>query len=318
MKFLLRPLALMLCTLAASPLSASVIFNDEFITGAGGYTADANLIGQNPATTGFTNAWVNSTTSVNTSVATNLAMNGVTNTGGSLLVNYASFNQTRNNTRAFSNTSSSNVLWISSLASFSSAALSNTGSSGGSFYTGILSGNLSTYSASGTTAALWSTDNGGSLSGVGFGMRNGALRLNYQTGSSTVASVAINPAFSLVADTAYLFVIKLEINPTGNDVLNVWFLNSAVANEASLGTPTLSITNANILSSSSELTRLAYYSAAPYSNTNGSVPASTTWDAVRMGTSFSDLSIIPEPSAFVMATLGSIVFLCLRRRSRRD
>ena len=301
-------------TFGAVTARGSLIFSEDFSTGAGGYTVDTNILGQNPTTsTGFSGAWVGANTSAYQPNASNLVMAGVANSGGSLLNQYTAFSQTRSDSRALAAYTGSDTLWVSSLMAFNSNALNN---SGGSHFIGFLSGPLPGVSASGTQNATWINSNGGNLNGFAVGLNNGNLTLRYQTGSDTVASSLLTPSFTLAADTAYLMVAQLMLNTSGvNDTLNIWFLDAAVADESALGLPTLSLTTANLVDTNTDISQLVGYSAAPFSGTTGNVPSYANWDAIRMGTTFEDLSIVPEPSS---AALLAGLALAAGLRSRRS
>lgn len=301
-------LGIILFSLSFSAAHGTLIFNDEFVTGSGGYTAGANLLGQNPTVTGFSGAWAGANTSQYKPSSTNLSMSGVTNGGGSLTVTSIAAGGSRSNSRTLSPYTGSNTLWFSSLGSFDSAALT---AGGGQTYTAFLSGALPTSSSSGATSATWLSSNGGSLTGFAWGIDDGQLKLKYHSGTNSVLTV-IPSGVSLTANTPYLFLAKVNVNSSGaTDSLDFWLLSSAPANEAALGTPTYSL-SADFLNTNTDITTLDSYfggsSSAPV--LNGS------WDAIRMGTSFSDLQIVPEPSA--IALLSGLGFTVLLFRSRRS
>jgi hypothetical protein len=298
---------IVLFSLIVPSARAALIFNDEFVTGPGGYTAGANLLGQNPTVTGFAGPWAGSNTATLRPNSTNLSMAGVTNDGGSLATNTLAAGGSRSDSRSLSAYTGSDTLWFSSLASFDEAALT-TGA--GQTFTAFLSGPLPTTSSSGSTAATWLSSNGGSLTGFAWGVDNGQFRLKYHTGASSV-STAIPPDLSLTANTTYLLVARVSVNASGNDTLDFWLLDSAPANEAALGTPTYSL-SANFLDSNTDITTVNTY----LGSTNTDPVQNVSWDAIRMGTSFSDLQIVPEPS--IAALLSGAGIALLLRRARRS
>lgn len=288
--------------------AADLVFEDVFPGGAGGYETGSNLRGQNPsATTGFSGAWGGSNTSAYQPSTADLVMPGIANSGGSLVNSYGAIaNQTRSDSRAIAPYTGSDTLWFSSLVQFNQGVLDNTN---GSSWIGFLSDELPTTSSGGTVNATWRTQNGPTLKGFAWGIINGNIAFRYQSGSDTVAgSGTLSPSFALKADTPYLFLARLDVNAEGNDTLNVWFLQSAPADEASLGTPLFSLDTANLVNSNTDISRLVVFSGS------GTNAATVTWDAIRMGTELGDLVIVPEPSA--MGLMGLSGMLALGRRSR--
>lgn len=304
-RFALASAAAML--LAGQHADADLIFEDVFPSGAGGYTVGSNIQGQNPsATTGFSGSWAGSNTNAYQLSATDLTMPGIANSGGSVVNRYgADASQTRSDSRAIASYTGSDTLWFSSLVQFNQGVLDN---GNGSSWVGFLSDALPTVSSGGTINATWRTQNGPTLKGFSWGIINGSLAVRYQSGSDTVASSGLlTPDFVVEADTSYLFVGRLDVNADGDDTLTVWFLDAAPTDDASLGDPLFSV-SANLVDSNTDIGRLVLASGS------GTNEAIVTWDAIRMGTEFSDLSVIPEPGAMGLMGLGGTLVMGLRQR----
>ena len=289
---------------------AAEYLNDDFIIGTGDYSTSSNIAGQTSASsTGFVGAWGGNSTNYFKPSATNLTLTGYSSTGGSF--GFMGFNGSlgsRSDNRSFTATSGASTLWFGSLLDTDSNTLSH-----GSAMMGFLSGGLTTTSGSDATSATWTSSNGGTLDGFAWGISNGGLAVAYQTGSGTVTTV--DPTFSISAGTTYLLLAQLQLNTSSNDdTLNVWALTSVPTSQGSLGTPTFSVSSADILSASTDLNTLVAYASVSTTGTNAQ--DLTEFDAIRAGTSFSDVVAVPEPPTVVLAGLA-VLFLVLVARTRR-
>jgi hypothetical protein len=299
-------LALALGCACPATLPATLIFNEEFQTGVGAYTAGANVQGQNPAVTGFTGAWAGSDTSSFQVSGTNVAMPGVTNGGGSLGMSTLAAASSRSDSRAVSAYTAAGTYWFSSV--FTPDADAVNGANGSTMFVGFLSGALSTVSSGGSTAALWTSSNGADLEGFAWGIEAGSLRVRYQTGADTVATQNLG-SLSLTAGSTYLLIAELQVNTAGNDVLNLWVTSSAPGSQAGLGAATATLSTFDLVSTGDAIDTLVLF-AGRSASTDGAVG----WDAIRMGTQFSDLAIVPEPSAYLLLVLSATSWGLARRR----
>lgn len=272
-------------------LRASTVMGDAFITGGGvNYTANANLSGQNPSSSiNFTSAWSGVNSLVFRPQSTNLSMAGITNPGGELQFNVTGNSAfSRSDYRTFTAASTQSTLWFGTLYQPSTNGLSANSQA----MVGFLSGNLTTTTDATSTGATWSNANGGSLNGFAWGVVNGSLVVDYQSGAGTILQA--NTGVSLTSNMTYFLIGKLEINESGNDILNIWVSTSAPASETALGAATLSITTADLLGSSSELNTLNLWTGT---ESDGSINKVNNFDAISLGTTYLDLLSVPEPSS---------------------
>lgn len=306
-------LAAILMTFAHLPQSlAALVMGDQFLTGGvGNYTADANLFGQNPTSSfNFAGSWSGTNSLVFRPKATNLSVAGVTNAGGSLRADVTGNSAfSRSDNRAFTSVGGQSSLWFGTMYQPSTNALSANSSA----MTGFLSDSLPTTTATTTTGATWTTGNGDTLKGFGWGVTNGNLVVSYQSDAGGSGSITTaNTGFSMTINTTYFLVGKLDINAGGNDSLSLWVLTSAPSSESALGAATWTI-SANILTSSSELDTLNLWAGTA---SDGSIVKTNNFDAISIGTSYSDIVAVPEPTTAAMAIFAVASGALLLRRKR--
>jgi len=117
----------------------------------------------------------------------------------------------------------------------------------------------------------------------------------YDTGPRTAQSVT-----GLSGNAGVnLFVLKLQFVAGVGDVVSL-FLNPTVG--AAEGTPTASITTTG---------DLAFNNANWYAGYN---PGMGKLDEIRFGTTFADVTPVPEPSTYAMLLLGAGALILFRRR----
>lgn len=325
--------AFLLFTGAPSVTQAALIASDDFIFGA---AAPAYTSGSSPAnrsgtgTVGFTGAWFNNNTGYFNTNNTNLSISGYASTGGSMLVTpNSNGNFSRSISRTFTPIPASpavTTIWTSTLFRPSTLAFDPgrqsmlqflSGGAGSASPTSILS------SASDPSSSLWGgadgLSSGNQLQGFGFGISTFAatsstLSIKYQSGNNQVALANTNVALNL--DTTYLVISKLNLNVSGTyDTLDFWLVTSLPANEAALGAPSFSLgvgSQANILDSASLLTNTVF--SGGVSVDSPSTSSITNYDALRIGTSFADVTAVPEPTRIVLFGLALSVTALRRRR----
>ncbi|TLD69372.1 PEP-CTERM sorting domain-containing protein [Phragmitibacter flavus] len=335
-KFYPVALAFLMAQLSPTTLQAVVLASEDFVFGAAApayttNTSPANRSGtDNP---GFTGAWTNNGTGYFNTSTTNLSLPGYASPGGSMLVTPNSNGEySRSISRTFTaDTTASTTIWTSTLFRPSTLAFDAgresmihflSGGSGSDSPTSVLSSmNQPTVGAS--YGALWGGQNGTSsghqLQGFGYGISTFAdtsttMSLKYQTGANTVALVDTNINLSL--NTTYFVLSKLNLNVSGTyDTLDFWVLTSLPTSEALLGAPSYSITAAdqvNLLTASSNLNNVVFAAGTLLDAPSSS--SLTNFDAIRIGTTFADVTAIPEPSRALL--LGTALGLTLLHRRR--
>ncbi|MDP0496078.1 MAG: hypothetical protein Q7Q73_07695 [Verrucomicrobiota bacterium JB024] len=292
---------------------ATLIAYDTFTTDPGGYTVDTNIFGQSSTieTYGFTGVWGGTNSNFFTSRTLGMQKDGVITSSGVVRLSTSS-GLSRSDNRGFNALAGQSTLWFGSYMRVDANAL--TPSNGAELMFGFTSGGVPLGSTDSATGALWSTSNGGSLSGFQWGVSSSnSLVVKYQSGSNTVDTVDSGFVLSSAYPTTYFLVAQLLVNESGNDTLNVWVLTSTPVDESAILsiTPTLTVSSADILSNSSELDTLLLNSGATGST------SSLSFDDTHIGTTYADLTSIPEPAeaaglAGALAVLA--VFLARRRR----
>lgn len=112
----------------------------------------------------------------------------------------------------------------------------------------------------------------------------------------------------LAADTAssdnQYVLVNLQINPSGNDTINVW---TDPASVDPLGAADLTLTSINVSDALAPFTQSKYESPGQ----SGVV----FFDEIRLGTTFEAVTGVPEPASAAVMGLGGLL-LMRRRRSR--
>jgi hypothetical protein len=155
----------------------------------------------------------------------------------------------------------------------------------------------------------------GVVQGSGSNQNGFGIRFEPNTTATTLQINANTPAqapgtnilFANGFGQTYLVVGKLTIDTAANTRNDVWVWQNGQT------VPT-NLTNASVgMSFSSGATSTAI--PAFYGRAFGSPNAAVFFDEVRIGTTFADVSAIPEPSSFVaLAGLGAIGMVASRRR----
>ncbi len=321
MKFIRITSCLAGLTLAMNAGAATLVY-DSFLTGTGNYsTTSAPLVSSGVGQTssgsiGFTGSWAGANSSALSSTPTNLPMSGLAdNKGGAMYVApYSNVTSTRSDSRAFTSLNKGGVLWFSSILKTDA----NTLSSGATAMTGFLTGSLPSTSTS--NSAGWATSNGASLGGFAWGMSGGHLSVSYQSNASGAGAVTTtSTGFTPVANNLYFLVAQLDTSVNASDTLKLWALTSVPASSALLGTPTWSISTADILNGS--LNTFVAYSAV--NGVASPVASTTSFDAITVATSYSDLvtvNAVPEPATSAMLIFGTVMtagWLGKRRKQTR-
>ena len=152
---------------------------------------------------------------------------------------------------------------------------------------------------------------GATVFGLGFNSAGNAV-VSYNNGATAVSTgtFTASSTYWLVGNFSY----SISGGTTTFSAANLWIFNAAsgnpAANEGALGTVAASFSGSSTSTGS----------RAPFSLLfkTGSSLANSSFDEVRVGTSYADVAAIPEPSAFAaFAGLGALGLAGLRRR-RRD
>ncbi len=278
---LLKSLAAIVCIGAAmNTTEAAILAYDGF--SSGNYT-NGQLVGQNPTIPGFTGAWAGQTNIYEGGAGSALTYSGVAsnNTGGT-----------------FSNSvggRSGRVL---------STMLGGNGASGTNVYYISLMMNNSVVSVANYRAFELDSQFGnrnfqlGSAADTGFtnwGMRVTTASSTFLTADSGVAAVANSTVFA---------VMKLTYSDvTGGDSVQLWINPTSLSSEAS-STNSVSLTGFDFLHNSAKDFQFASFSGA----------GTSSWDEVRVGTAWSDVTTVPEPSTWALLAGTGTFFMVMRRR----
>lgn len=269
---------------ASNHCHAAVLAYDGF--SSGNYTA-GQLLGQNPAITGFNGTWSAGSNIYwgNSTIA--LTYSGVAsdNTGGT-----------------FSNaTGGRSVRPMSTI-------LGGNGASGTSvYYISLMmqnsAVNLSNYRAfelesqfNNRNFQLGAAADTGSTN---WGMRVTTSSSSFLTANSSVASVAGQTVFAIV---------KLTYSDVaGGDSAQLWINPSDLSSEV-LSTNSVSLSGFDFLHNSAKNVSFASFSGS----------GTSYWDEVRVGTSWADVTPIPEPTTWGLLAVGLTAVVIFRRRRRLD
>lgn len=252
---------------------------DGFLTGGGNYTA-GSVIGQNPAGSGFSAAWEKpGYSSNNLSVqAGGLSYGSLISSGGSLTTSLSSTRAGRLLSSPITSTSIG-TFYISFLVSTSSTSASDYRSVEFHKNTGFDDANDRVIQV-GVASADMGTN--------GYGLRlfsNNSFRI----------------PLSSAADTGtHLVVIRLDQSAANNgDTVTAWF------DPVSLGGSEPGGSSGTLSGFNMELSR---FSAAQFANT------AIAADEIRIGTTWAEVTPVPEPS---IALIGLLGIGTLTRRKRR-
>jgi len=121
---------------------------------------------------------------------------------------------------------------------------------------------------------------------------------------------------SLDADTTYLYLVKLVVDPTGNDALSFWIKSEGddISSESALGAALFFDDSSNIMTALSNV-GLSF-------ETNDGEPRNGVIDALRISNDPDGLTmvtLVPEPASLLFLGLGGlIVTMRPGRRARHD
>lgn len=317
---------------ALSPTTSHAVLlaADNFVIGAGDYTATNLNLQTSASATGFPNALTGAQTGWIQINNGNLNMAGVDNNanGRLLMTPNSDGHYSRLKSHGYTAAASGlNQLWFSTLYMPSDRAFDP----GREVMMGFLSG-VPVVNGAGTgleplvpahaTDATWRTGNGGAFAGFGFGIdtmldSSAYLSVKYQQDhGGNAAVVSTKTSIALNINTTYFLLARLDINTSGTtDVLNIWALTSLPASEAALGAPMWSV-SANMLTNSSNLNMLNIWAGSmddrPVNGGLGATTSMSYFDALKIGTNFSDVA--PEPGRSMLLLMAAIVTTLRRRR----
>ncbi len=288
---LAKGFALSLAALAlASTAQAALLSYESF----SGYTDATQLDAQTaPAVAGYTGNWVHASTSFGTqdilSSSTGLTYSGLATTGGSAGV------PTSITPGPIDSTNSGRV------ARQLDSTISATASTDATYYMSFLfqSGQetgVSTYQTLALYDGIGNTDSDAARN-FDIGLTdNGALNGDaYGFGADNNTYYSTNVA---ATTDVRLFVVKFTLSSTDlSDSVQVW------VDPTSEGDTSISVSSLNLT-----------WDTITLSDYEGN---SANWDEIRWGTTFGDVTPIPEPSAFAaLAGLAGLAAVGLRRRRR--
>ena len=302
---------------ALAHLHAEVIVHDQILIGGeNGYASDGTLYGQNPASgMGWSSGWSGAPASTVKTLDTNLAIPGITNGGGSIRFNARNGGQAVLDKRPFAPASSQSTLWFSTIFQVQSV-----------YTTEMMLGFMSDpASGSFEPGATWGgSTNGNTQQGFAWGVNanqsglGSTLTLQYQTNAasaSTAGSLStIDTGLSLTANVPMLMLAQLQINESGdNDVLNVWLLTSAPESQAALGEADFTISTSDLVTNSANLSNVALWYLRPEDTYSGY----SNFDYINVGTSFEDVTSVPEHAQSGLLAGLFISLIVLGYRSRK-
>ena len=285
----LNGLALLALALAfvTTPAHATLMAYEGFAST--NYTAGP-LTGQNPVVSGFTNAW----TAVNTNFFAGGASQALTysnivsdDTGGS----YSTTNINSRATRAMSTVlggnlvSGTNTYYISLMMQVSTVATNNYRAF--ELENQFGNRNFQFGAAADTGSTNW-------------GMRVETATSTFLTNVSTVTAVANETVFA---------VIKLRYSSAASDdAVSLWVNPSDLSSEAG-STNFVTLSGFDFRGNSASNISLARFTGS----------GSASWDEIRVGTAWADVTPVPEPSTVALLSLTGIAAIAYRiRRNRRS
>ncbi len=123
---------------------------------------------------------------------------------------------------------------------------------------------------------------------------SGVFVVQTQGGGNDVNGPSVSP------NTTYLMVLEDIANSSGPDTLNLW-VNPATGVTAPSGTPTITD---NLIGPIGDISGIGTNDGS-YSN---------SYDEIRIGTSYADVTPVPEPATLGLVAIGGLGLLLLKRR----
>ena len=256
--------------------NAQIITEDQFLTGGSNYSV-GDLNGQNPTRTGASGAWTaNPNYDIN---ATGLTFDGLATSGGRVDATVAP--------------TGGATTWHTATESASAPSdVSNT-----PFYISFL---LRSDRATDVRLGLGTTGTGRFM-----GMSQGT----FFAGNTTGGTFNIN--------TTYLLVAKVTPNASGsNEQIQLWAYADGATIPTSEGTAGAAIIDNSGVSFISGTGTWNSGFGFYYSNVNASDSYNASFDELRIGTTWSSVTPVPEPSSALLLGFGLAGLAYLRRRSK--
>ncbi|MGJ8656623.1 MAG: PEP-CTERM sorting domain-containing protein [Akkermansiaceae bacterium] len=274
-----------LATATTLGTNAAIIMEDSFEIGGAGYTA-GDLVGQNPAIAGATGNWFTNAGNSQTVSATGLSYANLQTSGGSVDANDASGQRNGRNLSVTYTDASDATVYISFLMQL--------GEAGGN-------GSYRAFELHDTT--LGASD-GGMADGTNrqfqLGVHNGDFGTNgigFRAANDGAFDAELSATRNLDVN---LFVIKLELSSTAaSDSATVW-MNPTTGTAGDPASGGVTVSGFDITFDTIALARFA--------------GDGTTWDELRVGDTFLDVTPVPEPSSTALLGLGGLALILRRRK----
>jgi hypothetical protein len=278
---LLKFLAVLALSGTATSAQAAVMAYDGF--SSTDYTP-GQILNQNPTISGFTGAWTGSTNIYAGNSTAALSYTGVAsdNTGGT-----------------FSNSvggRSGRVM---------STTLGGNGASGTSvYYISLMMQNSVVNVANYRAFELESQFNNRNFQ-LGAAADTGSTNWGMRVTTATSSSLTANSTVASVAGQTVFAIVKLTYSDVASgDSAQLWINPTDLRSEA-LSTNSVSLTGFDFLHNSAKNIQLASFSGT----------GTSYWDEIRVGTSWADVTPVPEPSTWLLLGLGLTTVIVFRRRT---
>lgn len=278
---------LALAGLSGIPAQASLILYDGF--SSSDYTPSQQLLNQNPTIAGATGAWygVSSIFAGDSTLA--LAYSGVASnaTGGS----YSSPTQGRVARTLTTPFGGDNIYYVSVMMKNSVA--------GGADYRAFEFGTDTSVEDNKRILQVGANGDNGD-SGANWGMRvNNSASLRGVTSVTAAATV----------NTTVFAVIKMTFSTTAaSDAVTLWINPTSLGSEteSTLGGTSFTLSGLDLAGNTAQNFRMGAY--------GGTDVNTSEWDEIRIGTTWADVTTVPEPSTWALLTLSLGAVTLFRRK----
>jgi hypothetical protein len=159
----------------------------------------------------------------------------------------------------------------------------------------------------------FSSDGSPSIQGNAGNVRIRTTQGNWQLGTVdtiTTQTTNIVPAGTRTNNTTYFVVGRFDLNGT-DSTFHLWVTSNPTS--LTLGGPDLALNTANASLTNLDAATVRFRHFNIFADTGG---ANSKIDEIRFGTSFADVSPIPEPSTYALLAAGLGALVWLRRRAK--